>query len=220
MLLPCLAALFHEGPPFNSPVILSQQLSHSLFQSSFPRYVRYSHGSHPSLWSIVKMRLINTTTLELVEFQGQVPSYAILSHTWGEDEACLQDWKNTQTKGVLQIAYSTLLPRNSSLPPPIIQEDPPVGYWKILEACVRARSDDFDWIWADTTNIDKTSSSELSEAINSMYAWYRNADVCYAYLADVPAGVTDEDCWKLNSAFRASRWFKRGWTLQEMGNWE
>jgi hypothetical protein len=164
----------------------------------------------------VKMRLINTTTLELVEFQGQVPNYAILSHTWGEEEACLQDWENTQRKGVLATAYSTLLPGNSLLPRPIIQEDPPEGYWKILEACVRACADGFDWIWADTTNIDKTSSSELSEAINSMYAWYRNADVCYAYLADVPAGVTDEDCWKLNSAFRASRWFKRGWTLQEL----
>ena len=43
-----------------------------------------------------------------------------------------------------------------------------------------------------------------------MYTWYRRADVCYAYLADVNP---DEDLWKDSSSLRESRWFKRGWTL-------
>ena len=58
---------------------------------------------------------------------------------------------------------------------------------------------------ADLCCIDKTSSAELSEAINSMYRWYQESGVCYAYLADVPP-----------NAFSKSRWFTRGWTLQEL----
>jgi hypothetical protein len=76
-----------------------------------------------------------------------------------------------------------------------------------------ARAHGHSYIWIDTCCIDKTSSSELTEAINSMYAWYRDASVCYAFLADVPH---DEDLDATDSLFRKSRWFKRGWTLQEL----
>ena len=76
-----------------------------------------------------------------------------------------------------------------------------------------AREHGYRYIWIDSCCIDKTSSSELSEAINSMYAWYERAHVCYAYLANVPP---DEDPRKDGSAFRRSRWFTRGWTLQEL----
>ncbi|KAI5460550.1 hypothetical protein BGZ63DRAFT_340141, partial [Mariannaea sp. PMI_226] len=73
----------------------------------------------------------------------------------------------------------------------------------------------YEYIWIDTCCIDKTSSAELSEAINSMYKWYNEADICYAYLADAsPAGI--EDPSTPNSTFRQSRWFTRGWTLQEL----
>ncbi|KAF2186699.1 HET-domain-containing protein, partial [Zopfia rhizophila CBS 207.26] len=65
----------------------------------------------------------------------------------------------------------------------------------------------------DRCCIDKSSSAELSEAINSMYRWYNNAKVCYAYLVDVP---DDTDARKKDSAFQKSRWFTRGWTLQEL----
>ena len=61
--------------------------------------------------------------------------------------------------------------------------------------------------------IDKTSSAELSEAINSMFRWYQNAAVCYAFLSDVPSCL-DSSAMKLNLA--KSRWFTRGWTLQEL----
>ncbi|KAI1145569.1 heterokaryon incompatibility protein-domain-containing protein [Nemania diffusa] len=84
------------------------------------------------------------------------------------------------------------------------------GYKKAINCCLIARANGFDYVWIDTCCIDKTSSAELSEAINSMYRWYEEADICYAYLADVPpkAGTGDE--------YRRSKWFTRGWTLQEL----
>ena len=84
---------------------------------------------------------------------------------------------------------------------------------KIRRACQLARRDGYRYIWIDSACIDKTSSSELSEAINSMYKWYRCAQVCYAFLVDVPS---DENVRAAGSKFRTSRWFKRGWTLQEL----
>lgn len=54
--------------------------------------------------------------------------------------------------------------------------------------------------------IDKTSTAELSESINSMFRWYQKAKICYAYLEDV------DDVSELGR----SRWFTRGWTLQEL----
>ncbi|KAH9909538.1 HET-domain-containing protein, partial [Xylariomycetidae sp. FL2044] len=82
------------------------------------------------------------------------------------------------------------------------------GYAKILGACRRARADGLTYVWCDTNCIDKRSSAELSEAINSMFAWYRDSAVCYAYLADVEA--------KRAGSLERSRWFTRGWTLQEL----
>ncbi len=84
---------------------------------------------------------------------------------------------------------------------------------KIREACRIAREKGYRYLWIDSCCIDKTSSSELSESINSMYKWYARADVCYAFLPDVPA--EEDHNWK-DSSFRRSRWFKRGWTLQEL----
>ncbi|TBU64672.1 hypothetical protein BD310DRAFT_837982 [Dichomitus squalens] len=84
---------------------------------------------------------------------------------------------------------------------------------KIREACRVARRAGYRYIWIDSCCIDKSSSSELSEAINSMYAWYARADVCYAFLWDVP---TKADHRKIGSRFRSSSWFTRGWTLQEL----
>ncbi|KAM5543887.1 hypothetical protein V8D89_002504 [Ganoderma adspersum] len=72
-----------------------------------------------------------------------------------------------------------------------------------------------EWGWADMCCIDKTSSTELSEAIVSMYRYYSLADVCYAYLRDVPTASKDE-LRAPEFAFRESGWYKRGWTLQEL----
>ena len=102
---------------------------------------------------------------------------------------------------------------NSSPPAPLLVE-----FWerssglsaKIREACRVAREAGFRYIWIDSSCIDKSSSSELQEAINSMYAWYRCAHICFAYLSDVP---DDDNVAAKDSAFRRSRWFKQGWTL-------
>ncbi|PIL28595.1 hypothetical protein GSI_08636 [Ganoderma sinense ZZ0214-1] len=106
----------------------------------------------------------------------------------------------------LQETARSLLPRLSVLNDLRLSE-------KIRKACAVARFDHFSQLWVDTSCIDKTSSSELSEAINSMFAWYRDAAVCYVYLADVPLAG---DPRRPGSAFRRSRWFTRGWTLQEL----
>jgi hypothetical protein len=88
-----------------------------------------------------------------------------------------------------------------------------LGYGKIERGCHQALSKVLEYIWIDTCCIDKTSSSELQEAINSMFRWYKNAKVCYVYLFDVPPG---EDHGTMSSSFRRTRWFTRGWTLK---NW-
>lgn len=130
------------------------------------------------------MRLLNTKPSDtgnfiIEEFFGEPPSYAILSHTWQEMEVTFQDI----TTGVIDKK----------------------GFKKVKDCCTFARADGYEYAWIDTCCIDKTSSAELSESLNSMYRWYQEADVCYAYLADVPS-----------KSFAESRWFKRGWTLQEL----
>ncbi|KAG5753307.1 hypothetical protein H9Q70_004048 [Fusarium xylarioides] len=138
------------------------------------------------------MRLINTTTLEVEEFfDVSIPEYAILSHTWGDGEVSLQDWADR---------------KNRRFKP---------GFQKIICACTQAAKDQLSHVWVDTNCIDKSSSAELSEAINSMFRWYRRSAVCYVYLEDVSAMTLDE-CTKPDSAFRNARWFTRGWTLQEL----
>ncbi|EJF60428.1 HET-domain-containing protein [Dichomitus squalens LYAD-421 SS1] len=86
-------------------------------------------------------------------------------------------------------------------------------FQEIRGCCRLAEKHGFRWAWADSCCIDKTSSSELSESINSMFRWYSDAEECYAYLADVPSG---SDLHAPDSAFRKSRWHTRGWTLQEL----
>ena len=138
------------------------------------------------------MRLLHTSTLKLQEFYGEViPKYAILSHTWGDEEVSLQELQKAS-----------------------IELDGLEGYRKIKDCCKLAASDHWEYVWIDTCCIDKTSSAELSEAINSMYRWYAEARVCYAYLADVEsAGLSKPSLvWSIGQ----SRWFTRGWTLQEL----
>ena len=135
------------------------------------------------------MHLLDTKTLQPHEFIGtKFPPYAILSHTWGEDEVTFQDMQrgDAQSKA---------------------------GYDKVRRCCEMTAADGFSCAWVDTCCIDKTSSAELSEAINSMYRWYRLADVCYAYLADV---LSDGGQDATIQSIRKSRWFTRGWTLQEL----
>ncbi|PPJ59912.1 hypothetical protein CBER1_08318 [Cercospora berteroae] len=184
------------------------------------------------------MRLINTTTLQFRDFLGsEIPRYAILSHVWSDSEVSYEYF----TAGRKQDGY---------------------GYQKITKICEFARETyELDWAWVDTCCIDKRSSAELSEAINSMFAWYSNAAVCLVFLPDVhelpehdPNNVvqlkdyykpsptrkssfedvrdtfmrlkvhTDEASFVRSGElvpfaveeFLVSRWFTRGWTLQEL----
>ena len=144
------------------------------------------------------MRLINAKTLELEEFgNDQAPQYAILSHTWEGKEVSYEDMqaigKPTRTR----------------------------GFKKIRFACKQALYDGQKYVWIDTCCIDKKSSAELQEAINSMYRYYAEAEICYVYLAEL-----DEECpvlhdgapaeyLKLHSwreQFMQCRWFGRGWS--------
>ncbi|KAF5374315.1 hypothetical protein D9758_004639 [Tetrapyrgos nigripes] len=135
------------------------------------------------------MRLLNTKDFKLKEFFTDIPCYAILSHTWEKEEVTFQDIQN------LDVAKSK------------------AGFRKVEEACRRAQRYRFDWIWIDTCCINKESSAELSEALNSMYQYYEDAAVCYVYLSDVSGEYHPRN---EKSNFRDSRWFKRGWTLQEL----
>ncbi|KAI1401940.1 HET-domain-containing protein [Hypoxylon fuscum] len=145
------------------------------------------------------MRLLNANTKEIREFhQGSTPPYAILSHTWGNEEVNLQE---------LQALYTH---QNKNPPRKVRSKE---GYLKIKGCRTLASNHGFEWVWVDTCCIDKTSSAELSEAINSMFRWYKEAGVCYVYLADVSLS---EDYHTNLSKFRESRWYKRGWTLQEL----
>jgi hypothetical protein len=146
--------------------------------------------------------------MRLLKFDGQcelsltkdliddIPHYAILSHTWGadEEEVTFIDLKDGSSKSK-------------------------AGYEKIRFCGEQAQKDKLGYFWVDTCCIDKANHAELAEAIVSMYRWYRDAEKCYVYLADVAAGVVDKNSqpkrpWEAD--FRKSRWFTRGWTLKEL----
>jgi hypothetical protein len=92
-----------------------------------------------------------------------------------------------------------------------------IGWRKIQFCAKQAAADGLQYFWVDTCCIDKKNAVELGAAINSMFRWYQNAAHCYVYLSDVSKSDTeadDERIWE--EAFRKSRWFTRGWTLQEL----
>jgi len=144
------------------------------------------------------LQLDDNGEFSLVEHtdNNNIPRYAVLSHTWGKnsDEVTFQDLMNGRGKDRL-------------------------GYRKIRFCMERSIKDGLQYSWIDTCCIDKTNSTELQEAINSMFRWYQKAERCYVYLSDVSRDPSDRDelgssRWK--PAFRNSRWFTRGWTLQEL----
>jgi hypothetical protein len=127
---------------------------------------------------------------------SNIPPYAILSHTWGNDNE--------------EVTFKDLAegPRSTK-----------TGYRKIQFCAEQAARDGLQYFWVDTCCIDKSNNTELSEAINSMFRWYRNAAKCYVYLSDVSTSEHNQNnlspqSWE--AAFRKSRWFTRGWTLQEL----
>jgi hypothetical protein len=134
------------------------------------------------------MRLLHTHSLNLEDFQGDnTPPYVAASHRWLSDSEAtfrdVRDRRNTHSKGYRKV--------------------------KAFARYIQDNIPHVKWLWMDTCCINKESAAELSEAINSMFEWYRNAELCLAYLTDV-------DTITSTSSFEKSEWFKRGWTLQEL----
>ena len=127
--------------------------------------------------------------------KDQIPRYAILSHTWGlgDDD---------------EVTYDDIRCKSGKCKP---------GYQKLRLCGDQAAQHGLEYFWVDTCCIDKSKQVEYAEAINSMFRWYQNAERCYVYLSDVSVRAQDGSAhveWQ--SAFRNSRWFRRGWTLQEL----
>ena len=153
------------------------------------------------------MRLLHAKELRFQEFfDSQIPVYGILSHRWGKDEASYQD---------LQAVISGAVAGQ-------VQDQRLTGAKFAKIQGFRDKSWT-EWVWIDTCCINKESSAELSEAIKSMYRWYANAKVCWVYMSDVlwagqPVTTTasQQGAGLDLKRFRASKWFSRGWTLQEL----
>jgi tetratricopeptide (TPR) repeat protein len=154
------------------------------------------------------MRLLTLDShgeLSLIDSNGSL-DYAILSHRWGApgDEVTYKDLVECIGKDMTD--YNTI-------------RDKP-GYAKVKFCVEQAARDGLQYSWVDTCCIDKSNAVELSEAINSMFRWYNNAAKCYVFLNDVSLGEMDIESpasqmeWEV--AFQSSKWFARGWTLQEL----
>ena len=140
------------------------------------------------------MRLLNVHNRAFEEFyDSYIPPYAILSHRWGGNEVTFQQLESS----------------NGVWGP---------GFEKIEGCCYQAKRRNRKYVWIDTCCIDKKSSAELSEAINSMYRWYAEAEECYAYLSDIRCDkdVDGKPDASSLTRFENSNWFTRGWTLQEL----
>jgi hypothetical protein len=143
------------------------------------------------------MRLLHYNALGrlvLTDFRGKtIPPYAILSHRWSDSEILIEDISNETYK------------------------EKEEGYRKLQFCAERAAQDELQYFWIDTCCIDRWDNNERSKAINSMFQWYKNAARCYVFLPDVSASATEpvqRSDWE--ASFRASAWFTRGWTLQEL----
>jgi hypothetical protein len=173
------------------------------------------------------MRLLNSTTLDFQVFNDeQLPPYAILSHTWGDEEVSYQDHSFMQRLAVVpkelreNAAYTAVLESAAGLDFMTVDKIPinqRAGYRKIKQTAKIAKEMDLKWLWVDTCCIDKSSSAELQEAINAMYRWYQQSTFCLVYLEDCEAKLdgrpTEED---LEEMLMSSKWITRGWTLQEL----
>jgi tetratricopeptide (TPR) repeat protein len=144
------------------------------------------------------MRLLHFDALGrllLTDFRDKkIPPYAILSHRWGESEIRLED--------IASEAY----------------KDRQEGYQKLQFCAKQAAQDELQYFWIDTCCIDRWNLRERSKAINSMFQWYKNAVRCYVFLLDVSTSIATETPQRSDweASFRASAWFTRGWTLQEL----
>ena len=186
--------LFVSAPLYSGPVVTEAKNSCT---TKITRLLEcYSYCAH----IILIMRLLkldDNGRFSLVSFaKGEIPSYAILSHTWdrGEDD---------------EVTFRDIMDGAGH---------DKKGFQKLQFCSIQAKVDKLYYCWVDTCCIDKSNEKELTTAINSMFRWYQNAAICYVYLSDVSVYRQDDQVlhkeWK--SAFYNSRWFTRGWTLQEL----
>jgi len=125
-----------------------------------------------------------------------IPDYAILSHTWGDDDQ--------------EVTYKDLAEGLGKAK---------AGYQKLRFCAEQASRDGLRYFWVDTCCINKADAVDVQRSINSMFRWYKNAAKCYVCLSDVLIpndNVENDSSLNFESAFRAARWFTRGWTLQEL----
>lgn len=130
------------------------------------------------------MRLLDVRTLAFSEFPDDKtrPKYAIASHRWAVDEATFEDVNEGRKKSS-------------------------AGYRKVEDFVRYVRENvSVDWLWIDTCCINKKDAVELSYAINSMFKWYRGAELCIAHLSSTTAATPPSEIGQ-------DEWFRRGWTL-------
>ncbi|PSN66247.1 hypothetical protein BS50DRAFT_410470 [Corynespora cassiicola Philippines] len=192
------------------------------------------------------MRLVNVETLEIGFFhENNVPEYAILSHTWGDDEVSYQEmlWINKMRTMVefvssqgsqatqdgsrndqpaFMLATLEIMVRGNWNPGRALPDTSETalmkryGWAKIIKSAKEAKGLGYNHIWIDTCCIDKTSSAELQESINSMYGYYQRAAVCLVYLNDIERDGSQDLSDFFIHAYTTCRWATRGWTLQEL----
>ncbi|KAI3342710.1 heterokaryon incompatibility protein-domain-containing protein [Ustulina deusta] len=177
-----------SSPQRNAPNISARELTLRSSLASLPSHSYYRFPSCIPAYLQLAMWLLNACSWEMKEFisHKQAPPYAVLSHTWGEEEVSFRDWQHEPWEDVQRRE----------------------GFGKIKNCCEQAAAEGLGWVWIDTCCIDKRSSAELTEAINSMFKWYESAAICYAYLCDVSVDI--------ESNIVGCRWITRGWTLQEL----
>ncbi|KAK4446175.1 heterokaryon incompatibility protein-domain-containing protein [Podospora aff. communis PSN243] len=130
-----------------------RKFGHLLCSFPFP-----SHNySSPTVSRLNIMHLIDCKTLTLKWFSTKPPPYAILSHTWGADETTFAEFGSPT------------------------RNERSTGFRKIKASCDQAQQHSLDFVWVGTCCINKESSAELGEAINSMFKWYQDAAICYVY---------------------------------------
>jgi hypothetical protein len=170
-------------PHFNKSAILIV-LTHNTRDQKLTamRLLHIQEGQHSDL-------PLKITLCEFIGSESKRPRYAILSHRWREEEVLFADMNGDQTAAKAKL-----------------------GYQKLEACCKVALGNGYQYVWCDTCCIDKSSSAELSEAINSMYEYYAKSGLCITYLDDVEDGPLN------GSSFARAAWFSRGWTLQGEGS--
>jgi hypothetical protein len=159
---------------------------------SLSRAIEWAPHSPRSVMRLLQLKANDEFRLTK-DLINNIPPYAILSHTWGDDD------QEVTLRDLAEGSGNTK-----------------AGYRKIRFCAEQTAHDGLQYFWVDTCCIDKSNNTELSEAINSMFRWYHNATKCYVYLSDVSANDHDQNNLSSQSAFQESRWFTRGWTLQEL----